>query len=99
VWHDGGPRHRRVTAHLSALVAAPARGSLQAGLKAAQLLAGPHGDALQAAARQAFTEAMSRAALTGAGVALAAALVALILLPARARERTVMTPKLPKPGG
>jgi hypothetical protein len=28
---------------------------------------------------------MSRAALTGAGVALAAALVALILLPARAR--------------
>jgi EmrB/QacA subfamily drug resistance transporter len=73
------------TAHLPALAAAPARGSLQAALKVAQVLGGPQGHALQAAARQAFTEAMSRAALTGAGVALAAALIALILLPARAR--------------
>jgi hypothetical protein len=73
------------TAHLPTLAAAPARGSLQAALKAAQLLGGPPGNALQAAARQAFTDAMSRAALIGAGVALIAALVALILLPARAR--------------
>ena len=71
-------------AHLPAPAAAPVRGSLQAALKVAQLLGGPQGHALRAAARQAFTDAMSRAAFIGAGVALAAAVVALVLLPARA---------------
>jgi hypothetical protein len=55
-------------------------------LKVAQLLGGPKGHALQAAAREAFTDAMSRAAFIGigVGVALAAAVVALVLLPALA---------------
>lgn len=70
-------------AHLPAPAAATVRGSLQAALKVAQLLEDPQGHALQVAARLAFTDAMSRAALIGAGVALAAALVALVLLPAR----------------
>jgi EmrB/QacA subfamily drug resistance transporter len=70
-------------ARLPATAAIPARASLQAALRAAQQLGGPHGHALQAAARQAFTGAMSRASLVGAAVALTAALAALILLPAR----------------
>jgi MFS family permease len=68
---------------LPATATAPARASLQAALKTAQQLGGPDGLALQAAARQAFTGAMSRASLTGAAVAFTAALAALILLPAR----------------
>ena len=73
-----------VTAHLPAPAAAPVRESLQSALKVAQLLGGPQGHALQTAARQAFTDAMSRAAFIGVGVTLAAALVALVMLPARA---------------
>jgi predicted MFS family arabinose efflux permease len=78
-----GIRIAGAAARLPATAASPARASLQAALRAAQQLGGPDGQALQDAARQAFTGAMSRASLAGAAVALAAALAALILLPAR----------------
>jgi EmrB/QacA subfamily drug resistance transporter len=63
--------------------AAPARDSLQAALHVAPNLPRPGGDALAQAARVAFTDAMNRASLVGAAVALAAALVAIALLPTR----------------
>jgi DHA2 family multidrug resistance protein-like MFS transporter len=72
------------TSQLPARVAGPARASLQAALQIARHLGAPHATALETAARLAFTDAMNQAALVGAAVALAAALVALILLPARA---------------
>jgi EmrB/QacA subfamily drug resistance transporter len=76
------------TAHLPPPAGGPARGSLQAALQVAQRLGGPRGGALETAARLAFTDAVNRAALVGAAVSLAAALVALILLPARATAGT-----------
>ena len=60
--------------------------------KVAQRLSGPRGGALETAARLAFTDAMNRAALVGAAVALAAALVALLLLPARATRQRPAAP-------
>jgi EmrB/QacA subfamily drug resistance transporter len=74
------------TTRLPAVLAVPARGSLQAALKIAHLLGGPDGRTLQAAARQAFADAVTRAAVAGVAIALAAALIALVLLPARAPE-------------
>lgn len=71
--------------HLAATAPAPARSSLQAALTIAQLAGGPRGQALRTAARQAFTDAMSRASLAGVLVAVTAAVVAFTLLPARAR--------------
>jgi EmrB/QacA subfamily drug resistance transporter len=70
-------------AQLPASAATPARDSLQAALQVAHHLGGSPGRALQAAARLAYSDAMDRAALLGAAVALAAALIALLLLPAR----------------
>jgi len=74
-------------ARLPAPAAAPARDSLQAALHVAANMPGPGGDGLAEAARIAFTDATNRAALVGAAVALAAALVALALLPNRPRGR------------
>jgi len=73
-------------AQLPPATAAPTRDSLQAALHVAQQLPGLDGQALAAAARDAFTTAMNTAALVGAAVALAAAVVALALLPARPRH-------------
>jgi hypothetical protein len=73
-------------AQLPSRTAGPAQGSLQGALQVAQHLGGPPGRVLETAARLAFTDAMNRAALIGAAVALAAALVALVLLPARAAQ-------------
>jgi EmrB/QacA subfamily drug resistance transporter len=73
-------------ARLPAPAAAPARDSLQAALQVAAHLPAPNGGALAMAARVAFTDAMNRAALVGTGVALAAAVVAIALLPARPRR-------------
>jgi predicted MFS family arabinose efflux permease len=70
-------------ARLPSQAATPTRDSLQAALHVAAQLPTPGGDALAEAARIAFTDAMNRAALVGAAVALAAALVALALLPTR----------------
>jgi EmrB/QacA subfamily drug resistance transporter len=76
------------TATLPSPAAAPAGDSLQAALHVAQQLSGPAGQALASAAREAFTTAMNSAALVGAAVALAAAIVAITLLPARPRHTT-----------
>jgi len=64
-------------------VAVPSRDSLQAALQVAARLDAAQGSALQAAARLAFADAVDRAAFVGAAVAVVAALVALLLLPAR----------------
>lgn len=68
--------------------AAASRDSLQAALQTAAHLDPTSGGLLQTAARLAFTDAMNQAALIAAAVALAAALVAFLLLPARPRTRT-----------
>ena len=70
-------------ARLPAHAATPTRDSLQAALHVAAHLPTPGGDTLADAARIAFTDAMNRAALVGAAVALAGATVALALLPIR----------------
>jgi len=70
-------------AHLPAQAAAPTRDSLQAALHVAAQLPQPGRDSLADAARTAFTDAMNRAALVGAAIALAAAIIALALLPVR----------------
>lgn len=70
-------------AQLPPAAGAPSRDSLQAALQVAKHLDPTHSSTLQAAARLAFTDAMNQAALIAAGVALCAALVALLLLPAR----------------
>jgi hypothetical protein len=67
--------------------AEPARDSLQAALHIASGLPRHVGEAIAAAARTAFTDAMNRAALVATFAALAAAVVALILLPNRPRRR------------
>jgi EmrB/QacA subfamily drug resistance transporter len=80
VYHD----HIATTAaQLPAPAAGPARDSLQAALQVATHLPRPYGDALATAARIAFTDAMNRTALVGTAVAIAAAVIALTLLPAR----------------
>lgn len=66
--------------------AAPARDSLQAALHIAQQLPGTRGDALAAAAQDGFTAAMHSAAIVAMAVALAAAVAALTMLPAKPRE-------------
>ena len=57
--------------------------SVGAALAIAQQMGGAAGQALQAAAREAFVHAMDRALLVGAGIALLGALIALIWLPNR----------------
>jgi EmrB/QacA subfamily drug resistance transporter len=71
-------------AALPAPAAEPTRDSLQAALQVAAHLTGPRADALRAASRLAFTDAMNRAALIATAVAVVAAAVALIWLPAGA---------------
>lgn len=61
-----------------------AEDSLQAAVRVAAQLPEAQGAELLAAARDAYTEALQRSGLVGAGVATLAALVALVLLPARA---------------
>jgi DHA2 family multidrug resistance protein-like MFS transporter len=85
-------------AQLPARAAGPAQGSLQGALQVAQHLGGPPGRVLETAARLAFTDAMNRAALVGAAIALAAALVALVLLPARAARQNPAAPSHADPG-
>lgn len=75
-------------AQLPPAAAGPSGDSLQAALQVAVRLDANEGSALQAAARLAFTEAMNRAALAAGAVALTAALVALLLLPARPARAT-----------
>lgn len=70
-------------AQLPPQAAAPVRDSLQAAL---QVTAALRDDALAAAARVAFTDAMNRAALLGVVAAFTGALVALVLLPARPKR-------------
>jgi EmrB/QacA subfamily drug resistance transporter len=72
-------------AQLPRLAGDPTRDSLQGALHAAANLPRPSAEAVAAAARSAFTDAMHGAALVGAAMALAAAIVALALLPKRAR--------------
>lgn len=72
-------------ASLPAPTADVVRNSLQGALQVADRLTSPPGDVLATAAREAFTEALQRASLVGAGVAALAALVALLVLPAGAR--------------
>jgi EmrB/QacA subfamily drug resistance transporter len=79
-------------AQLPARAAGAPRAALQPPRQIAQRLGAPHATALETAARLAFTDAMNRAALVGAAVALAAALVALILLPARATRQDDAAP-------
>lgn len=74
------------SAGLPERVAEPARDSLQAALHIAAGLPRPTGDILAAAARVAFTDAMNRAAFVATAVALAAAGIALVLLPNRPRH-------------
>ena len=70
-------------AQLPTALAEPTRDSVQAALQVAAGLDPTSSSALKAAARLAFTEAMNSAALVAGAVALAAALIALLLLPAR----------------
>ncbi|HET9137880.1 MFS transporter [Actinophytocola sp.] len=76
--HVTGP-----TASLSAPAAGEARDSLQAALQVAAQVGDPAAASLVAAARAAFTDAVNAAAFVGTAVALAAAAVALTLLPGR----------------
>jgi hypothetical protein len=62
------------------------RRALQTALKIAGLLGEPGGNVLRVTARQAFTAAVSRAALSGAMVAAAACLAALTLLPGQGKR-------------
>jgi EmrB/QacA subfamily drug resistance transporter len=64
-------------------VAAAARDSVGPALEIARQIGGAQGQALAAAARSAFVDAMGTTVLVGAGFALAGALVALLFLPAR----------------
>jgi EmrB/QacA subfamily drug resistance transporter len=63
--------------------AGPVRDSIGPALQVAQQIGGAQGQALAAAARSAFIDAMGTTVLVGAGFALAGALVALLFLPAR----------------
>ncbi|MCC6790690.1 MAG: DHA2 family efflux MFS transporter permease subunit, partial [Thermomicrobiales bacterium] len=71
------------SATLPAEAAGPARDSVGAALAIAVRLDGAMGNALASAARAAFVDAMGIAALTGAAVALAGAVMVLRWLPAR----------------
>jgi EmrB/QacA subfamily drug resistance transporter len=71
------------TALVPAAAATPARDSLQAALQVAAHLGDPASMPLVTAARTAFTDAVNAAAFVGTAVALAAAAVALALLPSR----------------
>jgi predicted MFS family arabinose efflux permease len=78
-----GNRMESATAGLPDAAAGPARDSVGAALQIAARLDGAAGDALADAARGAFVDAMSAAALTGAAVALVGAVIVLRWLPAR----------------
>ena len=78
-------------AQLPTALAEPTRDSVQAALQVAAGLDPTSSSALKAAARLAFTEAMNSAALVAGAVALAAALIALLLLPARPAGEADMT--------
>src|SRR5207248_5131829 len=69
-------------------VAAAARDSVARAGAVAQRLGGQPGQAVLAAARQAFIDAMDRTVLVAAAVAVLGALVALLFLPARAEAGT-----------
>ena len=71
-----------------------AHDSVGGALQVAQQLGGPAGQALARSADQAFLHGMTLAALTGAGVALAAALLVLVLLPSY-EERPAAEPATP----
>jgi hypothetical protein len=81
-----GGRMGEVTAGLPAAAAEVARDSLGGALAVAQQVGGQAGQGLVAAARTAFVDGTGLAMLVGAGFALAGALVALLFLPARARD-------------
>ena len=82
-----GSRINAVAAQLPDSAAVPTRDSLQGALQVSQQLGGASGTALRSAARLAYTDAMNSAVLVGAAVALLAATVALLLLPARSRAQ------------
>jgi hypothetical protein len=65
-------------------LATAARGSIGGALVVAQLIPGTSGQALQAAAKQAFVQGMTTAAVFATAVALAGAVVAAVLLPTKA---------------
>ena len=72
-----------VAAQLPPVAAVPVRDSLQAALQVAGHLGPAQSSALRDAARLAFTDAVNQAALIAVAVALFAAVVALLVLPAR----------------
>jgi EmrB/QacA subfamily drug resistance transporter len=73
------------TAALPAEAAGPAQDSVGAALVVAARVGGPAGEALAAAARVAFTDAMGVATVSAAGVTLISALLVARFLPARHR--------------
>jgi EmrB/QacA subfamily drug resistance transporter len=81
-----GSRMADVTAGLPSAAAEVARDSLGGALAVAQQVGGQAGQGLVAAARTAFVDGTGLAMLVGAGFALGGALVALLFLPARARD-------------
>jgi hypothetical protein len=83
-----GTRPRRPSS-LVAAVGDSAGDSIGAASGIAARLGGDAGQALTAAANRAFVHAMDVTVLVGAGVALAGALVAVLCLPARARQPAV----------
>jgi hypothetical protein len=76
-------RMASAVASLPAQAAGPAADSVGAAIQIAAKLPGGAGDALAAAARQAFVDSMGSAFLVGAGIALAGVLLVLRFLPAR----------------
>ena len=73
------------TGGLSAQVAAAARSSLGAALRAGGRIGGPASEALVTAAKSSFTHAMDRGLVVGAAITLPGRLMSLIWLPARAQ--------------
>ena len=81
-----GSRMVEVTSGLPAAAAEVARDSLGGALAVAQQVGGPAGQGLVDVARVAFVDGTGFAMLVGSVFALAGAVVALLFLPARARE-------------
>ncbi len=88
-----------VTGALPPDAAHAASDSVGVALGVAARIGGPEGQALAAAARSAFVDAMGTTALVASGFAVAGALVALIFLPAREQPREPVEPARSEAGG